>query len=307
MKMCAVVLLGLLSVTPLMAQDYWKNACSTSKEYITTLNFLRDHKEFGLEEKGIQSIADNVSKGCTDSALRFIKATDMLVKASLPTVTALEEGQRLAVKSNAETENFVSIFKRIYLEKFFDLPASDALALAKKITMELEHDHVRVLSDFNELSDFCLNRKGLDLSLKTCSDMIGKIIPKVELERDHVRVLSDFNELSDFCLNRKGLDLSLKTCSDMIGKIIPKGEDQAPSIARAFVDLIEFMTVDSKGPQIPLKQAIDESIKILDHGSRAADNYILAFKFAISEKGLSMKNKDAMAFSATMASRSVKN
>ena len=263
MKMCAIVLSSLLSSTPLMAQDYWQNACSTSKEYITTINFLRDHKEFGLEEKSLQSIADNVSKGCTDSALRFIKATDMLVKASLPTTTALEEGQRLAVKSNAEAENFVSVFKRIYLEKFFDLPASDALALAKKIT--------------------------------------------VELERDHVRVMSDFNELSDFCLNRKGLDLSLKTCSDMIGKIIPKGEDKAPSIARAFVDLIEFMTVDSKGPQIPLKQAIDESIKVLDHGSRAADNYILAFKFAISEKGLSMKNTDAMAFSATMASRSVKN
>lgn len=261
MKMCTVVLLSFFASPIIMAQDYWQNACSTSKEYITTLNFLRDHKEFGLEEKGIQSIADNVSKGCTDSALRFIKATDMLVKASLPTATALEEGQRLAVKSNAEAENFVTIFKRIYLEKFFDLPASDALSLAKKIT--------------------------------------------VELERDHIRVMSDFNELSDFCLNRKGLDLSLKTCSDMIGQIIPKGEDKAPSIAKAFVDLVEFMTVDSKGPQIPLKKAIDESIAVLDHGSRAADNYILAFKFAISEKGLAMKNTDAMAFSSTMASRSI--
>ncbi|GAB4021399.1 MAG: hypothetical protein Fur0010_24420 [Bdellovibrio sp.] len=261
MKLSMALFLSLIS-SSLYSQEYWSNACSASKEYITTVNYLRDHKEFGLEDKQIREVADAVSLGCTDSALRFAKVMDLLVQASLPSHIALEEAKRLSQKTNAESDNFIAIFRRIYLEKFFDLSANDALALAKKLTFEVE--------------------------------------------RDHVRVMNDFNILSDFCLERKGMDLSLLKCAEIIGKIIPKGEDNSNSIAKSFLELIEFLTLDEKGPKITLLKAIEITESVLDHGARATDNYILAYKFAINEKGLAIGGNEAMSFAQNMASRSIK-
>lgn len=261
MKLSKILFISLFS-SAVYSQEYWLNACSASKEYITTVNYLRDHKEYGLEDKQIREIADTVSSGCTDSALRFVKVMDLLTKASLPSELALSEAKRLALKSNAEGDNFVSIFRRIYLEKFFDLSANEALNLAKKLTFELE--------------------------------------------RDHLRVMNDFNILSDFCLGRKGMDLSLSKCAEIIGNIVPKGEDNSNSIAKSFVDLIDFMTMDDKGPQMTLLKAVDEAAKVLEFGSRASDNYVLAYRFAISEKGLALPGAEASKFATNMASKSIK-
>src|SRR4051812_28021482 len=77
--------------------------CLTTREYVTTLEFLRDSKEFQLPEKDARALATRVSDGCTGAALRFIKVTRLLTKAGVGSKDAVTTAADFAHRTDAET------------------------------------------------------------------------------------------------------------------------------------------------------------------------------------------------------------
>ncbi|HAZ12216.1 MAG: hypothetical protein A2X86_03175 [Bdellovibrionales bacterium GWA2_49_15] len=169
-----------------LAVDLPQRNCLSTREYVTSLNFLREQKALGLEEKDARNLADLVSKGCTGAAQRFIKTTNLLVQAELPSRIAITTAQEMSGKSDQVSENFAQIFAKVYLEKFFDLPASEALRLARSLAFDIERSPSKVIEDFTILSDFCLSRKGLDLPLAQCLALMEKVIPQGREQEDSV-------------------------------------------------------------------------------------------------------------------------
>ena len=87
-------------------------ACSSSREYITALEYLRDKKEYSLGEEDARRLAEKISSGCTGAAKRFIRVSSLLVKAELATKDAVETGAEFALKTDVEADTFIDIFLR---------------------------------------------------------------------------------------------------------------------------------------------------------------------------------------------------
>ncbi len=64
--------------------------CLATREFITTLEYLCEHKEFSLPETDAQAFAHKISAGCTGASKRFIRTNNVLVKAGVPTRRSME-------------------------------------------------------------------------------------------------------------------------------------------------------------------------------------------------------------------------
>src|SRR5690606_17686225 len=80
--------------------------CQSSREYVTTLEYLRAQKSLGLDETKMREIALHVSAGCTGAAKRFTKAYEILVKAEASATTSLEIAKELAQKPEIYAQTF---------------------------------------------------------------------------------------------------------------------------------------------------------------------------------------------------------
>ncbi len=262
MKTTGFIFLLLISTT-LVAEEKNPNLekCTSTKEFITTYNYLKDKKEFELKDDKVIELSKAVSKTCTDGAKRFIQSIDFLVDAEIPTKSALNTAKDLAGKSNTVVDNFYNIFKTVFVEKYFDLPADKALKISSDLTFNLDQDPKTLIEDFKKLAEFCTEEQGADLSYTVCADFIHKVLMNSEKFKD--------------------------------------------SIALNVVSTFEFLTTDQKGPKLKVPQALKEIEEISKYGNHSFDNFKDAYEFAMSEKGLNLKEEKAISFAKEMASYTI--
>ena len=236
--------------------------CTSAKEYITTVRFLRDKKEFGLSEKQIQKTADNVSMGCNDASQRYISIMKLLTKMGVDSRSAQKHSLIFAQKTNEHTEAFIEIFKNAYNPDKMDL---DVLT-------------------------------SLKLSLSLSADYQGNISQSVQ----------NFKELVEFCIDNKSLDLSSPQCANLASEITINGSQfKEELIAPHFKKLIQFLQKDKKGPQLPLLKSIKIAKDLVKQGPLASKNFIQAFTFSTSKKGLNFSHKNGLEFATKMTKRSI--
>lgn len=238
------------------------DTCTSTKEYITTQGYLKDKKEYALDDKKIAEIANVVAGGCTGAAARFIQTMNFLVDAEVPANQALNYSKTIALEDDVIFNNFVSIFKKIYVEKYFDLTTTKSLKMASELTAKMDRE------------------------------------PKV--------VLEDFNMLADFCMNEKELDLGYDRCADFVLKTLINSKDMKTSIGKSALEFFDFLVRDQQGPKISTLKALEEIEKVSTFGNMGFVNYKEGFVFSNSEKGMNLKNEEAMKFAYDMASKSIK-
>ncbi|MBT4792378.1 MAG: hypothetical protein HON90_12475 [Halobacteriovoraceae bacterium] len=151
------------------------NLCLSAREYITTLGFLRDRKEFGLNEAEIQKTSDSVSQGCSGASQRFINITKLLTKLGIDTRSSIKYALKFTAKSDKETKAFVEIFKNSYNPGYLDLDVLTSLKLSLKLANSPLSNVDNTLSDFKNLVHFCLNNQSMDLSKPACAKIATDI------------------------------------------------------------------------------------------------------------------------------------
>lgn len=238
-------------------------SCPASKEYITTVRFLRAEKAMAMKEADILKVADEVSKGCKNASDRFIKITKVLNTVGIDANSAVKTALAFSQKEDINAKAFIEIFKQTYEEKFLNLDALNAM----RISMKLSHDYTG----------------------------------------EPEEVMKEFRKLVEFCKESKSLDLPLPLCAQVASKITLLGQNYEGSIAKAFIELMNFLESSKKGPTVNRKKAIEISEKVLSFGPRAQKNFEQAFEFAVSKKGLGQTHERALSFAMTMAERSVKD
>jgi hypothetical protein len=222
---------------------------------------LREHREFSLSDGDAQTLAHKISSGCTGASRRFIKVNNALVKAGLPTQRSIEIATTFARGSDDASNAFLTVFTGAYLESLLDLDASQALAIA------------------------------LELSESGSGDV--KILEK------------NFNDLVEFCVAKKSLDLPLIQCARLGARVMNHGAALRFPVARDFIELYRFLTEDKK-INLTSGEALKVAEDVTKHGPEATKNFIAAFEYAVSKKGLDRSVKEAVEFGNTMASRSLK-
>lgn len=237
--------------------------CMTSREFITTLEFLRDFKELAIQEQDAQAAARKVAEHCTGAAQRFIRVAKTLSRAGLSGKNSVESGLEFASRTDRETETFLLVFSRAFLAEFLDLDLRSAMQMARSLSTQFDGDVLAV--------------------------------------RD------DFETVLEFCLRSKGLDLPRPRCGTLAAQLARKGGDYSGGISRPFIKLYQFLESE-RGPALDKEKSLTLAQELVaEGGADSADNFIHAYRYAISKSGLELSAKDAMGFARSMTVRGGKS
>jgi len=213
--------------------------CMPLREYVTTYNYLENHKSYALTTKHAYKIADSVSKGCTGAAERFIKITGLLSHATIDTQTAMKKAIKFALSTNTLTNNFITIFKNTYSEDALDLNVNESLKMASELSIDFKGNPEVVREDFEVLVAFCISSDDLDLPKKRCAQMayrISKLGEKFE-----GRVSEEFLDLFEYLNNADGPNL---TTFDAL-KIAEQALQYGPAANENFIDAYKYAVSES--------------------------------------------------------------
>ena len=149
--------------------------CESSKEYVTTVEFLRDKKDFGLKTIQIYKIADEISKGCTGASQRFFKVTGLLTRVGIDSSSAISHAKKFAFKDDSFVNAFITIFKQTYSQDSLDLDALNSMKISLQLSVEFDGNIESAVKDFDELVNFCKDRKEMDLPLPQCAKLATQV------------------------------------------------------------------------------------------------------------------------------------
>lgn len=152
-----------------------REVCLSAKEYITTLEYLRDQPDLKIPDTEAQKVAEKVARGCKGSAQRFIQVTSAVSKAGLTGKDAVKEGLAFSIRTDAETRAFLTAFKMGFLEEGLDLEMRGALALAHSLSTEFNGESEHARRDFERLVRFCVTQEGLDLPKPLCGKFSARV------------------------------------------------------------------------------------------------------------------------------------
>lgn len=123
------------------------------------------------------------------------------------------------------------------------------------------------------------------------------------LSSHHQQAREDFIQLARFCRDSKKLELPLKTCAQLAIELAHLSPYFYRGVFDHFKKFIEELRY-GKDLNLPLKEAMPILVQVLRHGSRAPDNFLKGYRFALAPEGLEMNPKEALGFAMLMVQRS---
>lgn len=224
--------------------------CKSSREYITTLEYLRDKKAFALSEAQSREIAQKVSGGCTDASKRFIETTELLVKAEMDSRKVFDYSLKMALTSNEASQTFQKIFKEAFVQDLLDLDLLVALDTAYQLSHDFSGSYSDLSNDFNFLVRFCVDQKSLGLPLKECAQFatrIARIGSEIKAP-----VSETFRKGFEFLVRPEKSNLPTVDALRTLERILPFGAQGLENFTQAY----DYATSE-KGLAMPVKQGVD--------------------------------------------------
>ena len=161
----------MMQVMPVVAQA----SCTTAREYITTLEFLRDRKDLAVPEADAQKVSRQVAKGCTGAAQRFIRISVLMSKAGMGSKDSLQKSIEFSARTDREAETFATVFKQAFFEEGLDLDLRASMKMAESLTSEFEGDSLGVRDDFEKLVSYCSDKEKLELPRPQCGAFAARL------------------------------------------------------------------------------------------------------------------------------------
>lgn len=154
---------------------------------------------------------------------------------------------------------------------------------------------------FQQVFKMSFLKNYLDLDLSSSLELALSLS---KLDGRQVLVEDEFSNTVRFCVENDGLGLSKPDCARFAQRIVGYGNGHNSSIFQAFTRAYDFI-MSSDGPQQPMFLALQIAEKIVAIGPGAVENYILAYRYAMSERGLALVQSAAMSFAQTMAAQTI--
>ena len=94
--------------------------------------------------------------------------------------------------------------------------------------------------------------------------------------------------------------MPLPKCATFSRRVASLGKKYENGVYSAFKKSFDFLSSE-KGPHLTTYKSLEASEKLVGISPRAVDNFITAFKYGSSKKGLSLDIKDAYGFANNLA------
>jgi hypothetical protein len=167
-----------------------------------------------------------------------------------------------------------------------------------KVGVELSSKTDAHVDTFLEIFRRSFLKTHLDLDLKSAL----KIARSLSLEyKGDVRVVGkDFEALVKFCLDEKKLGLAIPQCAAMAARVSLKGDKYPKGITKDFTEFYSFLRNEpTLGMNISEAVAIAEEVTC--QSSVAAENFRLAYNYALNDKGLRLSARKSLDVARGMA------
>lgn len=209
--------------------------CESTKEFISTIEYLRLQKKLALPDNEILKTALLVSENCNGAAKRFSRILDTLVTSGVDHEHARHFAVTYSREDNESVEAFISLFQGLVLEKKFNLPFYQAFETAKYFAESTKGNKVELKKDFLGFLGFCFEDvNGILLSLEQCRSLSFSYL---KLHADYPKgVFQDFKTLFTFLRNEKETGLAISNALAITQKILLNG----PGAQKNFIDSYRY-------------------------------------------------------------------
>lgn len=225
--------------------------CLSSREYITTVQYLREHKDFALSEKEIKMTADKVSLGCLNSSQRFINTVKLLTNLGVDTRSSIQTALNFSQKTDEHSQAFIEIFKYAYNPEKLDLDVLSSLNLSLQLSAFYEGYINNAIKNFKDLVSFCIENKSLDLPHSSCAKLATEITINGKDYKEPIA--PKFKTLVSFLkIDSQGPKLSLLESIAIAKNIISYGETASENFTQGFK-----FAISEKGLNYSTKMAMD--------------------------------------------------
>lgn len=180
---------------------YGDRGCTSAREFVVTLEYLRSVKEFALPEAEARRLAEAVAAGCTHAGRRFVLVAQTLLKAGMKGPEALKLASELALRTEGEARAFVGIFRMAFLEDGLDLDMPSSVRMARELSLEFKGEASWAHEDFRRIVEFCVKGRGLDLPRPVCGQLAARIAKKAEVVNGGIA--NDFMKAFQFSVDPK--------------------------------------------------------------------------------------------------------
>jgi hypothetical protein len=238
------------------AASYGDRACSSTREFVATLEFLRSVKEFALPEPEARKVAESIAVGCTHAGRRFIQVAQTLLKAGLGGKDTLKTAQEFAHRTEGEARAFIGIFRLSFLEDGLDLDLLNSIQMARELSVQFVGESVWAYDDFRKIVEFCVRDRGLDLPKAACGQLASRIAKKSEVANGGVA--ADFMKIFKFAVDSKN-GPGVTT-----GKALALAEEVAvvgPDAVENFISAYRY-AIREKGLGLPADEAFSFARKM---------------------------------------------
>jgi hypothetical protein len=199
-------------------------SCTTTREFITTLEYLRDQRDFKIRDDEERKIASKVARGCTGAAERFIQVTDVLSASGLSADDSVRTGLQFASRTKTEVAAFITVFKEAFLAEHLDLDMRSALELSRSLSSGFDGDVTAVSKDFQTLVDFCLGER-IGLPRPACAEFAAATTRKGQ--QWNGGIARPFIRIYEFLTSTDGPHLTTGQALKVAGGLIVAGPDSA--------------------------------------------------------------------------------
>lgn len=253
----AIICSALVIATPILCAESQKKSeepefnydCRADREFITTHEYLKRKKEFGLKPEDMRRISLEVTKGCTGAASSFIESTELLLKTGIDGKTAIEQARDLAAKGPKVSKSFNLIFRGAFAKEFLDMDSGTALRIARRLTTEFKGEPNIAAEDYLSLAKFCVETKGLDMPRPDCATMAARVASFSESSK--LPVANAFQKAVEFLTRTREVNLSLRDALPIAEALVAVSPDAVDNFKNAY----EYAT-EKSGLNLPRVDAI---------------------------------------------------
>ena len=210
-------------------------ACESTKEFISSVEYLRKQKLLTLPDNEILKTALLVSENCNGSANRFSRILSTLVASGVDHEHARHFAVTYSREDDESVEAFISLFQGLVLESKFNLPFYQAFETAKFFAESAKGNKAELKKDFLGFLGFCFeDTNGIQLSLEQCRSLSFKYL---KLHADYPKgVFPEFKILYTFLRNEKETGLSISNALAITQTVLHNG----PGAQKNFMDSYRY-------------------------------------------------------------------
>lgn len=229
--------------------------CDSFEVYKNTVDYLKKQKELPFTEPQILKAALEINKGCNGADLRFQRVFELLSNSGVAIRQSYELAVDFAKMTNQKTDNFIVLFKGLFLENKFDLDFDTAYKTSLELSAALPKDWEKVRNDFKMFMSFCSGSKSEELPIRQCAEWTLSLL-KFE---DHfpAGIYLSFDNLYNFLITRKGPQLPVKDRLHLVRELLAYG----PKAPENFKRSLEWLG-SKKGPGLSPTKAHTLALEI---------------------------------------------